>query len=1035
MFKCGFIPEHVWLRKHCSGGYSMQHAAPVRVGGRFFSLGMLSWLMVALITLLSVPVSGSAATRYAAPAPSGSGNCDSWGNACTLQSALTSASNVDEIWVRQGIHKPTSGSDRNATFQLKDGVAVYGGFAGTESSRDERNWEANVTTLSGDLLGNDSGFNNNSENSHHVVTGSNGATIDGFIISGGNANTIDNYGGGMYNTSSNPTVANITFSGNSASTGGGMYNLSSSPTLTHVTFSGNNVTADGAGMYNKASSPTLTDVTFSGNTAKNVGGGMFNMSGSTPKLTDVTFTGNTAIDIGGGMYNWGSSPILNNIVFSGNTVTAGDGGAIYNTSSSPQLTNVFFNGNTVTNGNGGAIYNTSSSNPQLTIVNFSSNSAGAGGAIYNDASNPAIFIATFSGNSAASGGAIYSISSSPALASVTFSTNSASNGGGMYNNSSSPILLNVTFSGNSSSSLGGGIFNYSSSPQLTNVTFSGNSGGGIYNFGGFPVIRNSIVWGNSGGEIDNNSATLTLADSVISGGCPASSTCSGIIAADPLLGLLGFYGGLTQTVPLLPGSSAIGATASNCPTIDQRGVARVTTCAIGAFESQGFTLTKTGGDNQSTQVGTPFATPLTLSVTAKNVFEPVNGGKVSFTAPASGASTTIAPTITVIIVGGAATQSVTANATTGSYSVNASTVVADSVSYSLTNTPPPPVFTSAASATFTYNVADSFTVIATGAQTFATTSTLPAGVTLASNGTLSGTPAGAGVYPLTIKATNGGGTAEQNFTLTVNKSAPTASVINSPVTYDGTAKTAAVTCSGGGVASNITTGGAASQINIGSYPVIADCAASANYNAATGLFAGDFVINPSPIMLPDTGQTKCYQAVDPFSEIPCTGTGQDGAYSINPMSYTDNGNGTITDNNTGLVWQKCSIGQNNDAGCSGTSSGSNWYQASGTYHADYNATTQNICGTLSLAGGGWRLPSRKELHSIVDYSIPSPGPAIVQTVFPNTPPSSFYWTSTTVALNSGLPLAWHVFFGGTGFSISFTLKEESSSPIYVRCVR
>lgn len=54
-------------------------------------------------------------------------------------------------------------------------------------------------------------------------------------------------------------------------------------------------------------------------------------------------------------------------------------------------------------------------------------------------------------------------------------------------------------------------------------------------------------------------------------------------------------------------------------------------------------------------------------------------------------------------------------------------------------------------------------------------------------------------------------------------------------------------------------------------------------------------------MLPDTGQTKCYQGVIPYAEIPCAGTGQDGAYNINPMSFTDNGNDTVADNNTGLM--------------------------------------------------------------------------------------------------------------------------------------
>jgi hypothetical protein len=179
--------------------------------------------------------------------------------------------------------------------------------------------------------------------------------------------------------------------------------------------------------------------------------------------------------------------------------------------------------------------------------------------------------------------------------------------------------------------------------------------------------------------------------------------------------------------------------------------------------------------------------------------------------------------------------------------------------------------------------------------------------------------------------------------------------------------------------------------------------------------------------LPDTGQTKCYQAVSPYSEIPCTGTGQDGAYDINPMSFTDNGNGTITDNNTGLIWQKCSVGQNNDASCSGTAATYNWYQASGTTNASYNAATLNICGSLALAGGGWRLPSKKELMNIVDYSIPYPGPTIQQTRFPNTAASS-YWSSTTSATDPNV--AWDVYFNA-----GYVYLNGRNDSYYVRCVR
>jgi len=108
--------------------------------------------------------------------------------------------------------------------------------------------------------------------------------------------------------------------------------------------------------------------------------------------------------------------------------------------------------------------------------------------------------------------------------------------------------------------------------------------------------------------------------------------------------------------------------------------------------------------------------------------------------------------------------------------------------------------------------------------------------------------------------------------------------------------------------------------------------------------------------LPDTDQRKCYQEVTPYAEIPCAGTGQDGAYVQNPLSYTENGS-TVTDNNTGLVWQKEDDGTTY-----------NWYWASGTYDSSYNSGGENVCGSLSLGGySDWRLPSKKELMSIVSF--------------------------------------------------------------------
>src|SRR5688500_4973298 len=113
-----------------------------------------------------------AATIYVNPAAVGANNGTSWANAYTsLSSALLAAVSGDEIWVKQGVYKPTTLIDvngaggaeaREATFQIPDGVALYGGFAGTEATRDERNWEANLTILSGDIDNNDVNGDGNS---------------------------------------------------------------------------------------------------------------------------------------------------------------------------------------------------------------------------------------------------------------------------------------------------------------------------------------------------------------------------------------------------------------------------------------------------------------------------------------------------------------------------------------------------------------------------------------------------------------------------------------------------------------------------------------------------------------------------------------------------------------------------------------------------------------------------------------------------------------------------------------------------------
>ncbi len=286
-----------------------------------------------LISFLMVQPVHAAAILRASEGGIDSGTCGAaWDTTCSLRHALALAANGDQIWVARGSHTAITDSDLSATFQLKNGVAIYGGFAGGETNLDQRDWQANMTILEGFSPG-------YVYEAYHVVTASGtnaSAILDGFIIQDGNASGTANpggYGGGILNISGSPTLANLKIGSNNAMLGAGMYNENSSPTLKNVTFVGNGggyscCQRSGGGMYNKSSSPTLMGVFFDGNSADLVGGGMDNVTGSSPVLTNVVFRGNSA-KRGGGMYNSGSSPTLINVTFNGNQSAEG-GAGIYN---------------------------------------------------------------------------------------------------------------------------------------------------------------------------------------------------------------------------------------------------------------------------------------------------------------------------------------------------------------------------------------------------------------------------------------------------------------------------------------------------------------------------------------------------------------------------------------------------------------------------------------------------------------------------------------------------------------------------------
>lgn len=379
--------------------------------------------MLAIILAMSSSVA-TGKVIYVDGNASGANDGSSWTNAYAyLQDALVDAATAEkpvEVLIAQGIYKPDDGEnqisgDREASFQLENGVTLTGGFAGlTEPDPSIRDIESYPTILSGDLNQDDvdvteayqlKNESSHSENSHHVVTShstDDTAVLDGFIIVAGNANGSesdehagDKYrlmrGGGMYIVLSSPIVANCIFTGNSACYGGAIGNWKGNPSLNNCSFVLNDASRYGGGIDNAEGEPSITNCFFSENSSS-WGGGISNRAGGNTNLVGCTFSKNTASWCGGGMINVNSNPTLMGCVLQGNQARLG--GGIRNSNSNPILTNCLIADNVaycqnglyglgVPDGLGGGIFN-SNSTPTLTNCTLSGNCAGdSTGGIYS----------------------------------------------------------------------------------------------------------------------------------------------------------------------------------------------------------------------------------------------------------------------------------------------------------------------------------------------------------------------------------------------------------------------------------------------------------------------------------------------------------------------------------------------------------------------------------------------------------------------------------------------------------------------------
>ena len=419
-----------------------------------------------------------------------------------------------------------------------------------------------------------------------VASGSN-AEIDGLRITGGSG-----YNGGGIGNSGNLTIADCIINGNTASgPGGGVSSYSGRDTLA-IQSSRQRLSKGKHGLNHRSGATTTGDSSVNGNTPTLV-------------LIDSTVSGNSSWAGGGIFIGYGSATITHSTISQNSSYGSG-GGGIYDDGSLIIQENSTISSNTAYYSVGGGIEDFG--NITITNSTISGNSAPKGGGIYN-ASALTIDDSTISNNSAvsdggyAAGGGIYDDSHNTSQPTITNSTiggnTTTGNGGGIANYSEytsgyySMALSNSTIYGNSAGGNGGGIANYYNT-TITDCTISGNSAGGVgggLNAAATTTLRGSIIDDNTnGGDLAGSfGGSYNLSGQIITGGFTAGNHDKGGTA---LLSPLGYYGGPTETMALLPGSAAIGYGApSNISgvTTDQRGFTRPASVTpdIGAFQSNG----------------------------------------------------------------------------------------------------------------------------------------------------------------------------------------------------------------------------------------------------------------------------------------------------------------------------------------------------------------------------------------------------------------------------------------------------------------
>lgn len=484
---------------------------------------------VALLALMTASTAGQTVVYVRAGAAGGDGT--SWATAFgDLQDGLASATAAGpgtQLWVAQGTYTPSPTGDRSASFVLTEGIGLYGGFAGTETSLGDRDVETNLTTLSGDI-GSPAAH---SDNSYHVLRcGAVGPTtrIDGVTITLGRGGSAfpDNYGAALFNDGGSPTLAHCRFISNVAQSGGAVFNnTAAAPLIEECTFLMNTASFRGGAIYNQLATAEVINCTFSENWADSDGGALAGYITAGFTLSGCDFLDNVAQFNGGGLYmGLGSNASIDTCSFVGDAVFNNYGSSDYG---------------------GGAMYLEGGTHTitQCTLTDHLAD--GNGGGIYAVDANLSMARCTLTRSRAdTDGGGFHLANTTGRIVNCQFVKNIAATGAGGFLNGGSLTLTNVLFAGNQATQTGGAFRQLAGTANLTHGTvahnLAGTAAGGIMITSGTLDLANTILWNNTTGGVSDESAQISWASTppVVHHSCIQGYTGSwagaGVIAADPM---------------------------------------------------------------------------------------------------------------------------------------------------------------------------------------------------------------------------------------------------------------------------------------------------------------------------------------------------------------------------------------------------------------------------------------------------------------------------------------------------------------------